>query len=207
MVYARSTTIRAHPDAIEEGISFIRDEVVPLIQEIDGCVGMSLLADRESGRCIATSAWQSREAMRASDEQVRSIRDRAGEIMGGSPEVEEWEIAVLHRDHSVPEGACARSTWLETDPGDLGHGIDVFRMGVLPEAEHMDGFCSASLLVNRDTGRVVGTTTWDSREAMERSREAAETVRSKAAQDIGAMVTDVGEFEIVLAQLHVPEMA
>lgn len=206
-MYARSTTVRARPDAIDEGISFIRDEVVPFIQGIDGCVGMSMLADRESGRCIATSAWQSKEAMRASEEQVGSLRDRAGEIMGGSPQVEEWEIAVLHRDHSVPEGACARSTWLETDPGDLDHGIDVFRMGVLPEAEGMDGFCSASLLVNRETGRVVGTTTWDSRDAMERSREAAGTLRSKTAQDIGATIADVGEFEIVLAQLHAPEMA
>jgi heme-degrading monooxygenase HmoA len=180
---------------------------MPMIQQIDGCIGISMLADRESGRCIATSAWQSMDAMRASDEQLGSIRERAGEIMGGSPEVEEWEIAVLHRDHALPDGACARSTWLDSDPGDVDRGIDVFKMAVLPEAEDMEGFCSASLLVNRETGRVVATTSWDSREAMERSREAAGSLRSKSAQDIGAEIADVCEFEVALAHLHAPEMA
>ena len=84
-MFARSTTIRARPEAIDEGISYVRDEVMPMIQQIDGCIGISMLADRESGRCIATSAWQSMDAMRASDEQLGSIRERAGEIMGGSP--------------------------------------------------------------------------------------------------------------------------
>lgn len=206
-MYARSTMIRARPEAIDEGISYVRDEVMPMIQQIDGCIGISMLADRESGRCIATSAWQSMDAMRASDEQLRSIRDRAGEIMGGSPEIEEWEIAVLHREHAMPDGACARATWLESDPAEIDRGIDVFKMAVLPEAEDMEGFCSASLLVNRETGRLVATTSWDSREAMEGSRDAAGSLRTRSAQDIGAKIADVCEFEVALAHLHAPEMA
>jgi heme-degrading monooxygenase HmoA len=206
-VYARSTTIRARPEAIDEGISYIRDEVMPMIQQIDGCIGISMLADRESGRCIATSAWQSMEAMRASDEQLRSIRDRAGEIMGGSPEIEEWEIAYLHRDHQVPEGACARSSWLESAPAELDRGIDVFKMGIMPQLEQIDGFCSASLLVNRETGRTVGTTSWDSREAMERSREQGEKMRSGFTEEVPSRIVDVCEFEVALAHLRAPEMA
>jgi heme-degrading monooxygenase HmoA len=55
---------------------------MPALQGIDGFVGLSLLVDRGSGRCIATSAWQSEEAMRASAESVRPIRDRAAETFG-----------------------------------------------------------------------------------------------------------------------------
>jgi heme-degrading monooxygenase HmoA len=206
-VYARSTTIRARPDAIDEGISYVRDEVMPMIQQIDGCIGISMLADRESGRCIATSAWQSMEAMRASDEQLRSIRDRAGEIMGGSPEIEEWEIAYLHRDHQVPEGAGARSSWLESGPEEVDRAIDVFKMGIMPQLEQLDGFCSASLLVNRETGRSVATTSWDSREAMEGSRDKADTMRSGFTKEVPSRIVDVCEFEVALAHLHAPEMA
>jgi heme-degrading monooxygenase HmoA len=180
---------------------------MPAIQGIDGCVGLSLLVDRQSGRCIATSAWQSMEAMRASDEQLRSIRDRAAEMFGGSPQVEEWEIAVLHRDHRSGEGACVRATWLRVEPGQADRAIDLYKMSSLPAMENLEGFCSASLLVNRESGRAVSSVTYDSLEAMERNRGQAETIRAAGAQDAGAQVLDVCEFELAIAHLRVPEMA
>ena len=105
-MYARSTTIMARPESIDAGIAQVRDEVMPTILEMDGCIGLSMLTDRESGRCIATSAWRSEEAMRATDEELRPIRDRIAATMGGDPQVQEWEIAVLHRDHRSVAGAC-----------------------------------------------------------------------------------------------------
>ena len=106
-MYARSTTIQA-PSSIDAGITHMRDTVMPALEDIDGCVGLSLLVDRTSGRCIATSAWESEEAMRASEESVRPIRDEAAELFGGSAQVQEWEIAAMHREHRSSEGACVR---------------------------------------------------------------------------------------------------
>jgi heme-degrading monooxygenase HmoA len=205
-VYARSTTIQARTSSIDDGIAHIRDEVMPAIQGIEGNVGLSLLVDRQSGRCIATSAWQSMEAMRASEEQLRTLRNRAAEIFGGSPQVEEWEIAILHRDHRSPEGACVRATWLQAEPAQADQAIDVYKMNSLPAIERLEGFCSASLLVDRASGRVVSSVTYDSLEAMERTREQAEALRSEASQQAGAQVLDVCEFELALAHLRVPEM-
>ncbi len=98
-MYARSTTIQAQPSSIDAGIAHVRDTVLPALEGTDGCLGLSLLVDRTSGRCIATSSWESEEAMRASEESIRPIRDRAAELFGGSAQVEEWEIAGMHRDH------------------------------------------------------------------------------------------------------------
>ena len=84
IMYARSTTIQAQPSSIDAGIAHMRDSVMPALEGIDGCVGLSLLVDRTSGRCIATSSWESEEAMRASEESIRPIRDRAAELFGGS---------------------------------------------------------------------------------------------------------------------------
>ena len=68
---ARSTTIMAQPDRIDDGIALINDELMPMMTDIDGYMGVSLLVDRSSGRCIATTSWESDEAMRASSAQVQ----------------------------------------------------------------------------------------------------------------------------------------
>jgi heme-degrading monooxygenase HmoA len=196
----------ARPESIDAGIAEVRDYVMPQIQEMEGCVGLSMLVDRGSGRCITTSAWQSEDAMRAADEALRPVRERVGEILGGSPQVEEWEIAVLHRDHRSGEGACVRATWVRVDPADMDRAIDVYKLASLPRAEELAGFCSASLLVDRSSGRAVSSVTYDSFEAMERSRDAAAAMRSAASKDAGAEVLDTGEFELAVAHLRVPEL-
>ena len=153
---------------------------MPRLQEVDGCVGLSLLADQRTGRCIVTTAWETEEAMRASAEQIQPVRDQAAQAFGGtgSPMVEEWEIAVLHRDHRSGEGACARATWVKLPPDQLDQGIEFYKTSVLPELEALDGFCSASLLVDRASGRAVASTSFDSLEAMNRNREQATALKN-----------------------------
>ncbi|MDT4943273.1 MAG: hypothetical protein QOH14_6 [Pseudonocardiales bacterium] len=206
-MYARSTTIQARPSSIDGGIAHVRDVVMPALERMDGCVGLSLLVNRESGRCIATSAWQSEEAMRASRETIRSVRDQAAEIFGGSPEVEEWEIAVLHRDHASRPGAGVRGTWFRVDPGQVDRAVEAYKDSILPSIEDLDGFCSASLFLDRQSGRAVSSVTFDDADAMNRNRQEAETVRSAGIQTLGAELLEVSEFELVLAHLRVPEMA
>jgi quinol monooxygenase YgiN len=206
-MHARSTTIRANPESIEQGIALVRDEVMPMMLGMDGCIGISMLVDRMSGRCIVTTAWQSKEAMDATAEQVRPSRERAAELLGGRPQVDEWEIAVMHRDHTSAPGACVRATWLRAQPDQLDRVIDVYKMGILPRLQELDGFCSASLMVDRTEGYLVGSLTFDSREAMERSREQTEELRQRGVRESGAELIEVGEFELALAHLRVPEMA
>lgn len=206
-MFARSTTIQAQTSAIDAGIAHVRDEVMPALSAIDGCVGISLLVDRESGRCIATSAWDTEEAMRASADRVRQVRDRAAEVFGGSAAVDEWEIGFLHRDHRSGGGACVRATWLKVRPGQLDRAVEFYKESVLPSMEGLDGFCSASLMLDRASGRAVSSATFDSREAMDHNREQARSLRATRLRDLGADQLDVGEFELVLAHLRVPELA
>jgi quinol monooxygenase YgiN len=205
-VHARSTTIQARTTEIDAGIRYVTEEVMPAIMGMEGCIGLSMLVDRGSGRCIATSAWTDEQSMRAADAALRPMREEAGAVLGGSPQVDEWEIAVLHRDHRTSDSTCVRCTWLQTDAGRIDDAIERFRSEVLPTAEGMAGFCSASLMVDRQTGRAVSSVTWDSREAMEGSREAATRLRTRVAEASGAQVQDVAEFDLALAHLRVPEL-
>jgi quinol monooxygenase YgiN len=206
-VHARSTTVLAHPESIDAGIAHIRDEVMPTLLAVDGCVGLSMVVDRRSGRCVVTTAWQSQEAMRASEEQLRPGRDRAAVILGGRPQVDEWEIAVLHRDHTSNQGACLRTTWVRMDPKQADHFVGVYRMVLLPEILQFDGFCSASLMVDRPSGYAVSSVTFDSHDAMRHTRSLAAVVRERGAREANGEVIEVFEFELALAHLRVPEMA
>jgi heme-degrading monooxygenase HmoA len=208
VVYARTTIIQGDPAKIDDGITHVRDQVFPAVTAMDGCVGMSLLVDRGSGRCIATTAWESEAAMRASAEMVRPLRDGAERALGSSTgsDVDVWEVAVVHRDHATPDGACARVAWLSGASDTAEHAMDVFKMAVLPKLQELDGFCSASMLLNRETGRTAGTFIYDSRAQLEATREAAARLREAASRERGATVDDVAEMEVAFAHLHVPEL-
>lgn len=206
-MYARSTTVEAQPESIDAGIAYVCDEVMPALEGTDGCIGLSLLVDRESGRCIVTSAWQSEEAMRASEEQIAPIRDRAAETFRGGASVARWEIAVMRRDHPSADGACVRATWFKVPNGQMDRAVELYRESVLPAIEEIEGFCSASLMIDRSSGRAVSSTVFDSSETMDRSREQARSLRAARLRELGADVIDVGEFELALAHLRVPELA
>ena len=205
-MYARSTTIMGDPARLDDGIAYVRDDVMPTITAMDGCLGLSMLIDRDTGQCIVTSSWDSEEAMQASNLHLAPMRMRGGQIMGGPPEVDEWEVAVMHRDHPAPAGSCCRVTWMRLNHTDIDRDIDLYRAAMLPEMESIEGFCSASLLVNRALGRACNTTTYDSRAALDASRERSWTIRDAGVREAGVDVLDVVECDLVLAHLRLPEL-
>ena len=204
-MYARSTTVRGDSRRMEDAIRYVRDEVMPAVQQMSGCVGLSMLCDRESGRCIVTTAWADESTMHATEDAVRPMRDRLGEVYGGQAEINEWEIAILHRMHEAPDGACTRVTWTSGDPAEMDRVTDTFRMALLPRLEDLDGFCSVSVMVNRDNGMCALAATYMNRDAMNGSREAVSNMRDEFTQQLGMDVMDVAEFDLALAHLRVPE--
>jgi quinol monooxygenase YgiN len=76
-MYARSTTFRGDPSALDDLIAYVRDKTLPAVRQMDGCLGLSLLVDRHTGGCIATTSWTDADAMHRSADAMRSIRDTA----------------------------------------------------------------------------------------------------------------------------------
>ncbi|GAA2562587.1 antibiotic biosynthesis monooxygenase [Mycolicibacterium diernhoferi] len=205
-MFARSTTVMARPESIDAGITHIRDVVMPALHEMPGWVGLSAMVDRASGRCISTTSWDSEEAMLDSADAATRLRDRAAEILGGTSTAEHWDIAALHREHSSDPGACVRATWVTLPQDLMDAGIEYFRGSVLPQMEHLPGFCSASLLVDRRTGRGVACASFHSRDALESSRDRMTALKADSMRSAGASEVDEGEFELVIAHLRVPEL-
>jgi hypothetical protein len=203
---ARSTTLHGDPRKLDEGIDFIRDQVMPPVRGMDGCVGLSMLCDRDSGRCIVTTAWASEAARSASAEGVRAGWARAAEVLGAAaPEVREWDIALMHRVREAHHGACTRVIWGRSAPDRMDADLDTFRTAVLPRLADLPGFCSVSLLVDRGRGHTATAVTYDHRDAMMRANERAAALRQEAGRTLGTEITEVAEFDLVLSHLRVPE--
>lgn len=204
-MHARSTTFLSSPERLDAGMTLLRDEVMPALLAMDGCLGLSAMVDRESGRCIATSAWETEDAMRASADAVAPLRQRGAEILGTDMTVANWEIALLHRMHNSGDGACVRCTWAHAEADRIDAAIERVR-GSMSDLDRTAGFCGASLLVSRDAGMTVLSTSWADRSAIEGSRPAA-AARQQNATAAGLDILEVAEFELLMAHLRVPEMA
>lgn len=205
-MFARSTTVQGNPQALDQLISYIRDDVMPVVQAMPGYVGNSILCDRENGTLIATTAWDTEEAMRASETVIGPGRGRGAEMVGGSPTVQEWDVVGMHRTRPTPDGACARLIWARGQAGQLDRVIDAWRTTVPSQVEQMPGFCSVSALVDRASLRAVSAVAFESREAMERSADQGLAIRDRFAATMQFEITDVEEYDIVLAHLRIPEM-
>jgi len=205
-VFARFSTFNAQISAIDAGIAYVRDEVMMTLQHLDGFVGLSMLTDRTSGRCIATSAWKTEQEMLASAAKADSLRARASEILGSPAGVEEYEIVLLHRAHRAGTGSFVRGSWCHMDPSNLDTVLDVVRISTLPDIEDLPGFSSAGLFVNRETGRACMSVTYDNADALSESRAGADQLRERSMRELGATLDEVCEFELSYAHFHVPEL-
>ncbi len=209
-MYARSTTFSGDPSALDDGIAYVRDKALPAIRDMDGCLGLSMLVDRHTGRCVVTTSWEDLEAMHRSAAPIRGLRDTAFHTLRGvarETEIAEWSIDVVHRVRSAPQGAATRVIWTRGPVGRMDAVVDGFRAIVVPRAEHLPGFCSVSLLVNETSGRCAIAATYESRQTMSRAKGQAVAIREEFLDRVGMHVVDVAEFDLVIAHLRVPEMA
>lgn len=206
-MFVRSTVIDAEPARVGDGVAFVRDRVLPLITDLDGNLGLTMLVNRVTGRTVTSSMWGTRAAMERTVPTVVPVRNEVAMLLGGMPVAEEWEVAELFRVRRDEPGFANRSTRLEFDPGDAEQLVDIYRTTTVHALSMLDGFASAGLLIDLDEGRAVSLVTFVDRQSMEDSRRAAAEIRRTSVDKAHARATEVVESEMVLAELHLPDQA
>ncbi len=81
---SRVNVLEAPPGRIDDVARVVRDIVHPGIREERGYVGYIVLGDRETGRALGVTLWESSEAREASDATARQIRPRVEQETGGT---------------------------------------------------------------------------------------------------------------------------
>ena len=95
-MFARMTTLEGPPDQVDEGLRHVREQVLPFMQQQDGFKGFIALGDRQSGKVIGVSLWESEQAMRASEGAGDRARSDSAEAVGASVAgVERYEVGLF----------------------------------------------------------------------------------------------------------------
>ena len=95
-MHARVTTVEAPPERMDDATRFVRERVIPQLQQLDGFKGVIALGDRQSGKVLGVALWDSEEALRATEEAAPRIRGGVEEATGGTvASVENYEVAIF----------------------------------------------------------------------------------------------------------------
>ena len=73
-MFASVSTYQGPPDQIDDGLRYAQENIVPSLQEVEGFEGVYLLVDRQSGKVLTITLWESEEALRASEEETTQLR-------------------------------------------------------------------------------------------------------------------------------------
>jgi heme-degrading monooxygenase HmoA len=83
-MHARMSIFEGPPDKIDEGVRHAREVILPQAKEIDpGFKGIIALTDRQSGKMLGITFWESEDAMGASEEAANRMREETSEAGGG----------------------------------------------------------------------------------------------------------------------------
>ena len=96
-MYARMSVFEGPPDMVDEGVRQAREVILPQAKEMDpGFKGIIALTDRQSGKLLGITFWESEEAMRASEEGATHLREESAEAGGGTVAgVERYEVGLF----------------------------------------------------------------------------------------------------------------
>jgi heme-degrading monooxygenase HmoA len=96
-MYARVSTFEGPPDQIDEGLRYMREEIMPkAFQEDEGFKGVLSLADRQSGKTLTITFWESEETMRATEEEANRLRSELADAGGETiASVERYEVGIF----------------------------------------------------------------------------------------------------------------
>jgi heme-degrading monooxygenase HmoA len=73
-MFARVTTTQGAPEQYDQTVRYIQEQVLPMLQQMPGIKGAYVLADRQTGKGLSITLWESEEAMNASAQAANQVR-------------------------------------------------------------------------------------------------------------------------------------
>ncbi len=88
------------PERIEATLKEFQEQHLPALKQMDGYAGVQVLVDPQGGQAIATTYWESKEALAASDKRAAEARAAAVSRLDPKrdPLVDRFEVLLDERE-------------------------------------------------------------------------------------------------------------
>jgi hypothetical protein len=203
-MFVRTIYAVGDPAKIDTAVEALKGEGrTPLVQQV-GFRGMGLFVDRELGKLLTGTWWDSEKARKDSDDALRDQRMAILMPFTTSVAVDDYEVVADHRAETPQPGAGFRMSRMEFDPFDADLVAETFRGTALERLTAIPGVIGASLFINRAAGRAAAGVVYKDHAALAASRSAQAAVRDEATGKAHLTVRSVEEFEMVFTDMVQP---
>jgi hypothetical protein len=204
-MYGRVTRLQTSPDAVEKGIAFFKENVVPKAQAAPGNAGAILLVDRKAGTAVGITLWETTQALNASEQLGITSRTQSATAMGASVvDIDRYEQVLADRAQPAKAGAFVRLNTVVGAPDKIDDVVKFMQKQVLPVLQAQKGYRATVVNANRLTGRSTVSTVWDTLADLEASESKVSGLRRGAADAAGASDVKVEIFETAFAEIKQP---
>jgi heme-degrading monooxygenase HmoA len=107
--FVRMVSVSGDPDKLDAAIVNIRNQVLPLLKAQKGYRATIASVDRQSGRLTASTVWDTKADLDASESKLAGPRAEAAKAAGAGPndvQVEIFETAVVELSAAVAQTAA-----------------------------------------------------------------------------------------------------
>jgi heme-degrading monooxygenase HmoA len=199
-MYARITTVTGASD-IDGGVAFLRDQVLPQMQQQKGFRGISAAGDRTTGVVTVLSVWDSEADLDASESMAEKARGDALRVLGGEVTVERYEQNVWEVGDTPPApGAKLQIRHIKMDPSRIDENLEFFRQNVVADMKATPGFRGVRHLIDRSTGEGRVGSLWADEDSLAAAQAKAEQRRA-IARDRGVEFGEDRVLEVLFAAM------
>jgi heme-degrading monooxygenase HmoA len=156
-MYARVNYRQIPPGKMDEAVRVYREVTGPDRRAQPGFQQGLILTNRDTGKLIALAFWASETDMKEA-----SPSGHVNAVAGGPPEREEYEVAVQEGESFLGKAGFARVNYHQVPADQMVEVAGFYQKSVLPERKTHQGFLGGLILTNRDQGKMLTISFWNS---------------------------------------------
>ncbi|MFI6475412.1 antibiotic biosynthesis monooxygenase [Streptomyces sp. NPDC050516] len=201
--YVRTIYATGDPANLDGVLDAFRSEAPGLLTQNPGYHRFGLFADRELGKILMGSWWESESARTESDTRLRERRLGLLAPFADTVTADDWEAVSYTPAPKIAPGMWMRSGYVEFDPSDAPAYQQTFEELGRPQLEALDGAVSATLFLNAATGRAHVGAMFRDKATLAATRGPQSAIRGASLKRLNARLRCLEEFELIMT--HRPQ--